>query len=484
MFTIRFNLIYKVVLGINWFGAIAAFILCNHLKGEVTNMESKKTKKPTTSLKYAVKDKPGLLTSIILGFQNILTAFSGIIAVPLIIAGIAGSSVKDTAYMVSAALLASGIASIIQSWGFGPKKFRVGVGLPTVMGTDFGFVPPANTIINTMGGGLPGYFGASILGAVFEFILSFFVKPLMKVFTPVVTGTVITLMGMSMMPVAFDWIGGGVGNPNYGDPKFLVVALIVFLVILLLNRYATGMTNTAAVMIGIVVGYIICIPMGYVDFSQVTSANWIQLPEIAHFGIDFNLKFVVPFIAGYVVTVIETVGVMETLGEVTETELTDDDIVAGVRGDAVSSFLSPFIGSGPAQTFSQNVGLIPLTKCASRYVAVITGGLLILMSLLPKISTLVSIMPSFVLGGAGLLMFGTVAISGITTLSSVKFSNRNLLIIASALGIGLGVTFRPDVVAQLPGILSSLFGSGISAGTIVALVLSLILKEEPDTEAE
>lgn len=441
-------------------------------------MGNKETTKATTGLQYLVTDKPGLLTSILLGFQNILTAFSGIIAVPLIIAGIAGCNVMDTAYMVSAALLASGIASIIQSAGFGPKKFRIGVGLPTVMGTDFGFVPPANTIINTMGGGLPGYFGASILGAVFEFILSFFVKPLMKIFTPVVTGTVIALMGMSMIPVAFDWVGGGVGNENYGDPKFVAVALIVFVVILLLNRYAKGMLNTAAVMIGIIVGYIICIPMGLVDFSQVTSASWIQFPEIARFGIDFNPKFVVPFIAGYLVTVIETVGVMETLGEVTDTKLKDDDIVAGVRADAVSSFIGPFVGSGPAQTFSQNVGLIPLTKCASKHVAVVTGGLLIIMSLLPKFSTIVSIMPSAVLGGAGILMFGMVAVSGIKTLAHVELTNRNLLIIASSLAIGLGVTFRSDIVAQLPGVLSSLFGSGISAGTIVALVLSLILKDD------
>lgn len=442
------------------------------------NNQATKAKEPISNLKYEVNDKPGILTSVLLGFQNILTAFSGIIAVPLIIAGIAGCDVSDTAYLVSAALLASGISSIIQSRGFGPKKFRTGVGLPTVMGTDFGFVPPANTVINTMGGGLAGYFGASILGAVFEFILSFFVKPLMKIFTPVVTGTVITLMGMSMMPVAFDWVGGGVGNPNYGDPKLIAVAVIVFVVILLLNRYAKGMLSTAAVMIGIVVGYLISIPMGLVDFSQVANASWVQIPEIARFGINFNPKFVVPFIAGYLVTVIETVGVMETLGEVTQTKLTENDIVAGVRGDAVSSFVSPFFGSGPAQTFSQNVGLIPLTKCASKFVAIITGILLILMSLFPKFSTIVSIMPSSVLGGAGILMFGTVAVSGIKTLSKVKFTNRNLLIIASAIGIGLGVTFRPDVVAKLPGILSSLFGSGISAGTIVALILSVVLKED------
>lgn len=447
------------------------------------NNRTTEPKQTASTLSYRVNDKPGMLTSTLLGFQNILTAFSGIIAVPLIIAGIAGLDVVDTAYLVSAALLASGVSSIIQSRGFGPKKFRVGVGLPTLMGTDFGFVPPANTVINTMGGGLAGYFGASILGAIFEFILSFFVKPLMKIFTPVVTGTVVTLIGMSMMPVAFDWVGGGFGNPDYGNPKFIAVALIVFLVILLLNRYAKGMLNTAAVMIGIVVGYLVSIPMGLVDFSQVAGASWVQLPQIARFGINFNPKFVVPFIAGYLVTVIETVGVMETLGEVTESKLTEDDIVAGVRGDAISSLVSPFIGSGPAQTFSQNVGLIPLTKCASKFVAIVTGILLILMSLFPKFSTIVSIMPPSVLGGAGILMFGTVAVSGIKTLTKVKFTNRNLLIMASAIGIGLGVTFRPDVVAKLPGILSSLFGSGISAGTIIALILSMILKDDPK-EAE
>lgn len=152
-------------------------------------------------LRYEVDDNPKFGSSVLLGFQNILTAFSGIVAVPLIIAGIAGVGVVDSAYLVSAALLASGVSSIIQTKGFGPKSMRVGVGLPTIMGTDFGFVPPANAIINTMGGGLAGYYGASILGAILEFILSFFVRPLMKFFPQVVTGTVITLIGMTLMPV-------------------------------------------------------------------------------------------------------------------------------------------------------------------------------------------------------------------------------------------------------------------------------------------
>ncbi|HPP31111.1 MAG TPA: nucleobase:cation symporter-2 family protein [Soehngenia sp.] len=437
-----------------------------------------------TGLEYDVYDKPSVGKSIVLGIQNILTSFGGIVAVPLSIAGIAGLSIVDTAYIVSAALLASGVASIMQSKGFGPKNYRVGIGLPTVMGTDFGFVPAANVVINSMGGGLPAYFGGAILGGILEFILSHFVEPLMKIFTPIITGTVITLMGLSMMPVAFDWIGGGFGNPNYGDPIYLIIAVTVLLVVLFLNRYGKGMASSAAVLIGMVVGYIISIPFGLVDFSKVAEAYWFKLPEIGRFGIDFNIKYSIPFIAGYLVTIIETVGVMQTLGEVTYTELTGKDMAAGVRADALGSMVGPLLGSGPVQSFSQNVGLIPLTKCGSRFVAIITGILLIVISFCPKFATIISIMPECVLGGASIVMFGTVAVSGIKTISKVRYTNRNMLIVASALGIGLGVTFRPAILEQLPGVLSSLFSSGLSAGTVVALVLSAILKEEEESKPE
>jgi len=427
---------------------------------------------------YKIHERPGMSVSLLLGFQNVLTSMGGIVAVPLIIAGMAGFGVEDTAYLVSAALLASGVVSIIQSRGIGPKFFRVGAGVPTIMGTDFGFVAPANAIINTLGGGIQGYYGASMLGALIEIFLSYFIKPLMKFFPPVVTGTVISLIGMTLMPVTFDWAAGGVGSPDYGSLRNITIAFVVFLIILLLNRYGKGIVSSASVLIGMVIGYIICIPLGMVEFSKVGEAAWIELPRIFKYGVDFNPKYVVPFIAGYLVTVIETVGVMKAIGEVTQVDMTDEDIANGVRADGFGSFISPFIGSGPVATFSQNVGLIPLTKCASRFVAIVAGVMLIFISLFPKFSTIISIMPSPVLGGAGILMFGTVAASGLQSLSRVEFNNRNLLIVASSIGVGLGVTFRPEIVAQLPGILGALFSSGISAGTLVALILNIVLKEE------
>lgn len=446
--------------------------------------QAKVTPKPESTLIYQVDDKPGFVLMTLLGFQNILTAFGGIVAVPLVISGMAGFGVADTSYMISAALLGSGVVSIIQSKGIGPKWFRVGAGLPTIMGTDFGFVGPANAVINTMGGGIAGYFGGTMMGAVLEIILSYFIKPLMKFFPPVVTGTVISLMGLTLMPVAFDWVAGGVGAANYGSPLNLAIATMVFLLIVLLNHYGSVKIGPAAVLIGIVAGYVICIPLGMVDFNQVAQANWFAMPQLFKYGVNFDLKFAIPFISGYLVTVIETVGVMQTIGAVTETELTDEDIANGVRADGVGSFIGPAMGSGPVATFSQNAGLIPLTRNASRSVAITAGVLLMAMSFLPKFATLVSIMPMAVLGGAGVLMFGNVAASGVKSLSRVNFDNRNLVIVAAGLGVGLGVSFRPEIVAGLPGILGGLFSSGISAGTIVTLVLNIILKETPVMESE
>lgn len=426
-------------------------------------------------LEYEVDDNPNFLKSSLLGFQNILTAFSGIIAVPLSIAAIAGTNVAETSVLISAALLASGICSFIQTRGIFKGKAKVGIGLPTIMGTDFGFVPPANAVINTMGGGLAGYFGATIMGAFLELILSFFIKPLLKFFPEVVTGTVITLIGITMMPVAFDWVGGGYGAENYGDPLFIGIAVFTFLLIIFINHYGRGFATTASVVIAMTISYFICIPLKLVDFSQVAAAPWLRLPSIFPFGLKFDVRFVIPFIAGYLVTIIETVGVMKTLGEVCEVDPDDNDIASGVRADAIGSMLSPVFGSGAIQTFSQNVGLIPLTKCASKKVAIYSSFILIIMSLCPKFATLVSIMPTPILGGAGILMFGTILGSGMQALSRAKFSSKNLMIIAGGIGVGIGITMRPDIVAKLPTVIAALFSSGISGGTIVAVVLNILL---------
>lgn len=453
--------------------------------------------KKTTNLLYQMEDKPSFGISLLLAFQNIVTALGGIIAVPLIIASVAKANVSDTAFLVSATLLASGITTAIQAKGIGPKSLRVGAGIPMVMGTDFTFVGPGIQVI-TAGGGLGAYFGATIMGSFIEMFLSRFLKHILKFFPPVVTGTVVTLIGTTLIPVAIDWAAGGFGAKDYGSVRNVTIAIIVLMIIVLLNMYGKGLLSSASILIGMTIGYIVCIPLGMVPLEEIGKASWIELPKIFKFGVDFSPKWVVPFIAAYLVTTIETVGVIKAVGEASERNLSDEQLSAGIMADGVGSFMAGFLGSGPNTSFSQNVGLIPLTKVASSYVAFIAGIMLFVIGLLPKFSTIISIMPPSVLGGAGIIMFGVVGASGIKTLSRVKMTNRNLLIIAVALGIGLGVAFRPEFIPDLQGFfkdlnapkfvvslssfVESVFHSGISAGTVTALFLNIILKESDDEQ--
>lgn len=428
----------------------------------------------SSGLLYKIEDRPPLSVAILLAFQNIIAAFGGIVAVPLVVAGALGLSVQDTAFMVSAAIFVAGIATFIQARGI----WKIGAKVPCIMGTDFTFVAPSIAVGAVAG--LPGVFGATILGSFIEMILSRFLKPLMRFFPPVVTGTVVTLIGLTLLPVSMDWAAGGVGAADYGSLTNIGVAVIVMTIIILLNRYAKGILSSASILVGIVVGYMISYPLGMLNLDAVREASWLALPSIFKYGIDFNPVHVIPFIAAYLVTSIETVGCLMAIGEASDTELSSDQLSAGLLADGVGSFIAGFFGAGANTSFSQNVGLIPLTRVASRYVVIVAGVILGLLGLFPKFSTLIAIMPNPVLGGAGIVMFGVVAASGIKTLGRVKGNNRNLLIIAVSIALGLGTTMKPDFLANLPGILKSIFSSGISTGTVVALILNIILKEEKD----
>ncbi|MBY6959824.1 nucleobase:cation symporter-2 family protein [Clostridium botulinum] len=423
-------------------------------------------------LMYGVNDKPKILMQILLGLQHIFAAFGGIIVVPIVISAALGFDAKISTALISSAILAAGVATFIQSRGIGP----IGARVACIMGTDFTFVAPAIAVGGKFG--LSGIFGATILGAGIVIILSFFVKPLMKLFPPIVTGTVVSLIGLTLLPVSIDWAAGGVGSANYGSLKNISIALFIMIVTLLLNHYGKGLVSSASILIGMVVGYIICIPLGMVDFSSVSQASWVSLPKIFGYGITFNLQVLLPFIPAYFVTIIGTVGCLKAITEVSGIKEDEKPITAGVLSDGVGSMLAGVFGALPNTSFSQNIGLIPLTKVASRYVTMMAGILLVILGLFPKFAALINIMPRPVLGGVGIVMFGTVAAAGIQTLSSVKLNNRNMLIIATSIGLGLGVTFRPEFIAQLPESLKMIFSSGISTGTIVALLLNVILKEK------
>lgn len=423
-------------------------------------------------LNYGIDDNPSFITKLLLGLQHIFAAFGGIIVVPIVISGALGFDAKTSTAVLSASILTAGIATIIQAKGIG----KVGSRVACIQGTDFTFVAPSISVGSVLG--LPGIIGATILGAFLEIILSYFIKPLMKLFPPLVTGTVVCLIGLTLLPVSMDWAAGGVGAADYGSLKNISIAMFVMTITLLLNRYGKGIVSSASILIGMVVGYIVCIPLGMVDFTSVGQASWISFPRIFEYGVTFDFKALLAFIPAYFVTTIETVGCLKAVGEVSGVEMEKKRMGAGVLADGVGSIAAGALGAFPNTSFSQNVGLIPLTKVASRYVAVMAGILLIILGLFPKFAAIINIMPQPVLGGVGIVMFGTVAAAGIKTLSKVKINNRNLLIIATSIGLGLGITFRPDFISQLPESLKMIFASGISTGTIVALILNLVLKEE------
>ena len=428
--------------------------------------------KQLNNLKYGVEDNPTFATKIILGLQHIFAAFGGIIVVPLVISGALGFDSATSTAVISASILAAGIATIIQARGIG----KVGSKVACIMGTDFTFVSPSISVGSVLG--LPGIIGATILGAFFEIILSYFIRPLMKLFPPIVTGTVVCLIGLTLIPVSMDWAAGGAGAADYGSLSNVSIAMLVMMITLLLNRYGKGILSSASILIGMVVGSIICIPLGKVDLSVVTQSNFIAIPQILQYGITFDLKALIAFLPAYFVTTIGTVGCLKAIGEVSDVDMDDKRIGSGVLADGIGSIVSGVVGAFPNTSFSQNVGLIPLTKVASKHVAIMAGILLVILGLLPQFAALINGIPQPVLGGVGIVMFGTVAAAGIKTLSGVEINDRNLLIIATSIGLGLGVTFRPDFISQLPEGLRMIFSSGISTGTIVALVLNIILKED------
>lgn len=436
-------------------------------------MEKQNLKNTEVNLIYGVDDDLDLPKKVLFGLQHIFAAFGGIIVVPLVIATSLGFDSKVTTALISASILGSGLATIIQAKGVG----KVGARVACIMGTDFTFVSPAISVGSVLG--LPGIIGATILGSLFEVILSFFIKPLMKFFPPLVTGTVVALIGLTLLPVSIDWAAGGAGSANYASLENLAVAMFVLVITLLLNNYGKGMISSASILIGIVVGYLVCIPLGLVDFNPVKEASWLSFPKILEFGVTFDAKAVMAFIPAYFVATIGTVGCLKAIGETSNIDIGDKRVAAGVLSDGVGSALGGLVGSCPNTSFSQNIGIISLTKVASRHVAVMAGILLVVLGFLPKVAAIITGIPNPVLGGVGIMMFGTVAAAGIRTLSNIKLTERNLLIIAISMGLGLGVTFRPDVIHNLPEAIRMIFSSGISTGTIAALILNAVLKESP-----
>ncbi len=455
---------------------------------------------------YELDGKMPLAKAIPLGLQHVLAMFVGNLTPLLIITGacgIAGAEFADLRLaLLQNAMLIAGVVTLVQLFSIGP----VGGKVPIIMGTSSGFIGVFSSVANTMGGGVLAYgaiMGASLIGGLFEAVLGFFLKPLRRFFPSVVTGTVVLTIGLSLISVGINSFGGGSSAKDFGSVENLLLALFVLIMILIFKHGTKGMASSSSILLGIICGYIAAIIMGLVlpttgidadgveytkswvlNWQTVKDAAWFDIPNVLPVTPVFDVRAIIPVIIMFIVTAVETVGdisgVMEGgLGR----EATDKELSGGVICDGIGSFFAALFGVLPNTSFSQNVGLVAMTKVVNRF-ALATGAVfLILCGLCPKLGALVSIMPQSVLGGAAVMMFSSIVISGIQLITKTPLTARNLSIVSVALGVGYGMGANANILANTPQTVQLIFGgSGIVPAALVAIILNIVLPKEKDAE--
>jgi xanthine permease len=417
---------------------------------------------------------PGQLA--VYGFQHVLAFYAGAVIVPILLAGAIGLSGQQLAFLINADLFTCGIASIIQAVGF----WKIGVRLPLLQGVTFTAVAPMIAIGTANGGGVDGLlaiYGAVIVAGIFTFFIAPFFSRLLRLFPPVVTGTVITVIGFTLVPVAALDAGGG--NPeaaDFGSLQNLAFAGGTLLFILVIYRFFRGFLSTIAVLLGLVVGSAVAAAFGIVDFSGVGQAGWVGVTTPFYFGFPtFGVAAIVSMIVVMLITAVETTGDVFATGEIVEKRIRREDIARAIRADGLATTLGGLLNSFPDTCFAENVGLVRLTRVRSRWVVAAAGAIMIVFGLLPKMGAIVAAVPRPVLGGAALVLFATVGVIGIQTLSRVDFHDeRNVIIVAVSVGLALIPVAFPTFYQNFPDELQIIVGSGITMGSLTAILLNLV----------
>jgi NCS2 family nucleobase:cation symporter-2 len=408
--------------------------------------------------------------------------YAGAVAVPLIIGRALRLPPEQVALLISADLFACGIVTLIQAWGIP----GVGIRMPVMMGVTFAAVAPMIAIGQDPALGLLGIYGAVIVSGIFGFFFAPVIGKLLPLFPPVVTGTIIMVIGVSLMRVGINWAGGGVGNPNFGAPIYLGLSLFTLVVILVLTRWGSGFISNVAVLLGIIAGAVVASVLGLMHFDSVGRASWFALVLPFQFGTPvFDLGAAITMCLVMVVVMIESTGMFLALGEMVGKPVSQDDLVRGLRTDGVGTFIGGVFNTFPYTSFSQNVGLVGITGVRSRYVCVAGGFIMIALGLVPKMAALVEAVPPFVLGGAGLVMFGMVAATGVRILTNVDFkSNRmNMFIVAISVAVGMIPLVAPTFFRQMPHSLHPLLESGILLSALMAVLLNVFFNGLGSAEA-
>lgn len=411
-----------------------------------------------------------------IGFQHVLAMYAGAVLVPLIVGGALNLTFEQLTYLVSIDLLTCGIATLLQVW----KNRFFGIGLPVMLGCTFTAVGPMIAI--GANHGVTAIYGAIIVSGAIIIIISSFFSKLVKYFPPVVTGSVVTIIGLTLIPVAIKDMAGGEGSADFGSPKNLLLSFGVLVFILLLNKYAKGFIKTISILIGLIVGTIVAAFMGLVDFGKVGDASWIHGLKPFYFGMPtFNFSAILTMTLVAIVSLIESTGVYLALSDITKTKVSEKDLARGYRSEGIASVIGGVLNSFPYTAYSQNVGLVQLTGVKTKSAIFSAGIILVILGFLPKVAAITTLIPTAVLGGASLAMFGMVCAYGIKMLGQVDFNQQgNLLVVACSVGLGLGVTVVPDIFKEMPETIRILTESGIVAGSVTAIVLNILFNLLPN----
>ena len=466
-------------------------------------------KKQNYSSPYKLEGKIPLGQAILYGLQHVMAMFVGNLTPVLLITGACALDGGLQLHIIQNAMLMAGVITLLQLFAIGP----VGAKLPIVMGTSSGFIGVCSGIAATMGQGIVTYGAiifASFIGGLFETVLGFFLKPLRRFFPALVTGTVVMAIGLSLISVGINSFGGGNNNGDFGSLPNLFVGTVVLVTIILLKHFTKGVTSTASILIGIIVGYIVCGIMGIIlpttyqyvdpatqetvtktcswvlDFSKVSNASWFAVPAFMPFGFSkdmIDLRAIIPIVIMFIVTAVETVGDTSAITEGgLGREATDKELSGSVICDGLGSSIASFFGVLPNTSFSQNVGLIAMTKIVNLF-AISTGAIfLVLCGLFPKLAAIIQMMPQSVLGGAAVMMFASIVVSGIQLVTKDGVSNRTVTIVSVALGLGYGLGANAGILANLPQFVELIFGgSGIVPAAIIAMILNIAIPQDKET---
>lgn len=435
-----------------------------------------KTEKKYASV-FELNGVPKLTQAFPLALQHVVAMIVGCVTPAIVIAEMAGLNEGDKVIFVQAALFIAAVSTLIQLF---PLGGRIGSGLPVIMGVSFAYLPSMQAIVGNFD--IATILGAQLIGGVVAIFVGIFVTKLRKLFPPLITGTVVFTIGLSLYPTAVKYMAGGQSSPNYGAWQNWLVAFLTLAVVVALNHFAKGILKLASILIGMLVGYIISGFFGMIDFSAVQGAGIFQIPRPMYFGMKFEASAVMTLVILFIINSVQAIGDLSaTSGGGLDREPTDKELSGGIIGYGITNILGSFFGGLPTATFSQNVGIVATTKVVNRVVLGLAAGIILLAGFVPKFSALLTTIPQCVLGGATISVFASIAMTGIKLVVQKPLTYRNTSIVGLSVALGMGITQCSDALAQLPAWVTTVFGkSPVVVTTIAAILLNVILPKDKE----